>query len=311
MSALLHKPSQAEIEWFKKQGNDFVELGDRFTQDGAGVADLLRARETFQSLTGASSIAVGFRESEYLEEMGGIATPESYAKYEAITAVKPVGGNKKRFIFNQVVGSATENGVSYFCRAMPVTWSAAHIGDRNSERNPQQGQIFDQALIPVLGMAVMMAKILQDRAIERPYPILLPAERGVYLGVAQPSHSDLSSNRLQFYAARDIKKLGLGTYEWLPEVRIHVNTYYGPQEMNQSHRQLKAKLASLLHGSLKLGFFYSGDQYMAVEGFDALTEQNDSIYQKAYAGLDRIMNLPSWHNLRLPQRMRNQRRFDY
>ncbi|MEM7617804.1 MAG: hypothetical protein AAF244_00340 [Pseudomonadota bacterium] len=309
MTKFLHKPSQAEIDWFEKNVHDFKGLEDRFEQDAVTAIDLFRAREIFQNLTGASDIAIGFRQSEHVEELGGVVTSDSHTRYEAITAVKPIAGNKKRLIFNQVVGNVSQLGVSLFCRALPVTWSVKHIDDRNRQRNPQQKEIYDASFISVLGMGVMMAKILQEREMDTPKPVILPAERGVYLGVAQPSHSDLSGNRLQFYAASNIDELGIKTYQWLPEVRIHINTYFGPDQMNQNHRQLKAKLSSLLHGSLNLGFFYSNDQYMAVEGLENLTEECSTIYKKAYMGLDRIMNMPAWKNLRLPQNMH--RRFDY
>lgn len=309
----LIRPSPEEVAFFSgSRGKDISSLASSF-ESGAIQANHLEATKGFaKGVSKASDVILGYRESEFISEEGGIITPDSSVSYESVNMTRDPHSRKNRRLFNLFKTWAGTNGFAMLSRPLPISWGLDHISERFKERSPEDFDYADPFFIKVLGMSLSMLRVFEETVdwdYTRSVPFILPAKRGIYLGWAEREKYKGGENRITIVASEDKQRLGLREYDWFPSVKMLVNTYYSADQMSLGQKQIRYNLLKLLDGALGSAFITELDSYSYVKNDDRFGYPViwDS-YDKAFLKLANIMESPVWNqNVRLPQRMRESR----
>lgn len=306
-----------EVEFFSsKRGSDLSSLCKTF-QEGVVTPNHMQAiREIAADISNLSDQVVGWYDTEWLREEGGLLTPDSNMTFESINmTANPYSKNGRR-LFNLFKTMASVDGLVMLSRPLPISWGLEHIEERYKKRSPEDFDYASDFFQKVLGLSISMCRIIEqttDWEYETRVPFILPAKRGVYLGWAERGRGGKndSGNRIAFIAAKNYDALGMREYDWFPEVRLLINTYYGPDEMKPAHKQLRYLLIKLMEGQLGNSFFHELSSYSFVKNdirFD-IPEVTDA-YENVFLKVADIMESPLWKkNVTLPQRVIKQSQF--
>lgn len=310
-------PTRSEIDFLNgPQGKDLESLSRDIQNNQATALHLRKFLSLAQNFAHQTAVrSYGGYSFDYIKEEAGVLTDEAYVLGSQITLNSTLGEGRSRKQFDVTNYRFDSCGGSIIKRPIPITWGLPHINERKNERREKTTNPKSEDYSKLVGMGLSMIRILEEESEvfdwDRydKFPILLPAPSGAYLGWVEESNN-APYNRIKHVIERNSDDLLFSNYDWSPVLSLHVNTFFGPQQLSMGQKQLVQKLNRLLLKDEGNAFLAELDLYSFTVSDEHRIDQiiSDEDYLSVNFELENIMSSPIWQqNVRMPKKISNLR----